>query len=204
MVTTVGVRERNEEKDYFPLMVDYRERTYAAGKIPGGYFKREGRPTEKEILTSRLIDRPIRPLFPKDFMNEVQVMATVLSIDGENNPDILSMIGASAALLISNTPYDSPIAALRVGLIDGNWVVNPSFEETERGDLDLVVATTEEKVVMLEAGAREISEEQLQQAINFGQEAIQAVIKIQKELQKKAGKTKLKVEKRTIPYHITI
>lgn len=199
LVTAVGVRERNEEKDYFPLMVDYRERTYAAGKIPGGYFKREGRPTEKEILTSRLIDRPIRPLFPQDFMNEVQIMATVLSIDGENNPDVLSMIGASAALLISNIPYEIPIGALRVGSVDGHWVVNPSFEETERGDLDMVVAATEGKVVMLEAGAREISEEQMQQAVHFGQEAIQALIQIQKELQKKAGKTKLKVEKRIIP-----
>lgn len=199
LVTAVGVHEPNEEKDYFPLMVDYRERTYAAGKIPGGYFKREGRPTEKEILTSRLIDRPIRPLFPKDFMNEVQIMATVLSIDGENNPDVLSMIGASAALLISNIPYDTPIGALRVSSVDGSWVVNPSFEETERGDLDLVVAATEEKIVMLEAGAREISEDKMQQAIHLGQKEIQAVIRIQRELQKKAGKTKLKVQKRIIP-----
>lgn len=202
LVTAVTVAEPNEEKDYFPLMVDYRERTYAAGKIPGGYFKREGRPTEKEILTSRLIDRPLRPLFPKDFLNEVQIMATVLSADGENNPDILSMIGASAALLISDIPYETPIGAVRVGLVDGQRVCNPTYGQCESGELDLVVAASEEKVVMLEAGAREISEEEMTRAIALGQEEIQAIIRIQKELKEKVGKPKMVVEKRVVPSEI--
>ena len=199
LVTAVAAGKADEKRDFFPLMVDYRERTYAAGKIPGGYFKREGRPSEKEILSSRLIDRPIRSLFPQDYVTEVQVTATVLSADGENNPDILGVIGASAALLISDIPFTTPVGAVRVGSVDGKWVLNPSYEQTETGDLDLVVVGTEEKVVMLEAGANEISEEDMLAAILFGQKGLQEMIRIQKELQTKVGKKKAAVEKRAIP-----
>ncbi|MBI4116104.1 MAG: polyribonucleotide nucleotidyltransferase [Candidatus Omnitrophica bacterium] len=203
LATVVQAREADEERDFFPLTVDYRERTYAAGKIPGGFFKREGRPSEKEILTSRLIDRPIRPLFSKDYRNEVQIMVTVLSADGENNPDILAMIGASAALLISDIPFTTPVGSVRVGLQDGKFIVNPNYEETEKGDLDLVVAGTEEKAIMLEAGAREISEEEMIKAILFAQKELRAVIQLQKELQGKAGKKKLEVKKREIPAEVS-
>lgn len=199
LVTAVASAERDEEKDYFPLMCDYRERTYAAGKIPGGYFKREGRPTEREILASRLIDRPIRPLFHKDYFNEVQIMATVLSADGENNPDILAVIGASTALIISDIPFETPIAAVRIGKADGKLIINPSFDQSEKGDLDLVVAASEDRIIMLEAGAREISEDEMLQAVLLGHKEIKSVIKIQKELQKKIGMTKKKVEPLEIP-----
>ncbi len=198
LVAVVGKKAEDKERDYFPLMVDYRERTYAAGKIPGGYFKREGRPTEKEILTSRLIDRPIRPLFPKDYLDEVQITATVLSADGENSPDILGVIGGSTALLISEIPFTTPIAAVRVGRVDGTLVINPNYQQSEEGTLDLVVAATEEKVIMLEAGANEISEEEMLEAILFGNKALHAVIQIQKELQKKVGKPKYAFKKREV------
>ena len=198
LAVVVGAKEVDETRDFFPLTVDYRERTYAAGKIPGGYFKREGRPTEKEILTSRLIDRPLRPLFPKDYRNEVQITVTVLSADGENNPDILSVIGASAALAISSIPFTTPVGAVRVGLVGGERIVNPDYDQTEQGSLDLVVVGTEEKVIMLEAGAKEITEEEMVKAILFGQKELQSLIRIQKELQSKAGKPKLPVEKRVI------
>ncbi len=203
LTTVVAAKKINEEKDYFPLMVDYRERTYAAGKIPGGYFKREGRPSEKEILTSRLIDRPIRPLFPDDYRNEVQVMSTVLSADGENNPDILGMIGASTALMISPIPFLAPIAALRVGRVAGASVINPTFEQAEAGELDLIVAATEDKIIMLEAGALELSEDQMLEAIFSGQKDIQTILRLQKELQSKAGKPKTKVAPRVIPSEVT-
>lgn len=203
LTTVVARREPDESKDYFPLMVDYRERTYAAGKIPGGYFKREGRPSEKEVLTSRLIDRPIRPLFPKDFLNEVQVMSTVLSADGDNNPDLLSMIGASAALMISPLPFLEPIAAVRIGRVGNSLVVNPTYLETETGTLDLVVAGTQDKIIMLEAGAKEVSEEVMLEAIFSGQKDIHLLIQIQKELQAKVGKPKLEVKKREIPSEVT-
>ena len=132
LTTAVATKEIKEDQDFFPLTVDYREKTYAAGKIPGGFFKREGRPTEKEILTSRLIDRPLRPLFPEHYFNEVQVMSTVLSVDGDTNPDLLSVVGASAALLISQIPFDTPIGAVRVGYLDGKWIVNPTYTELKK------------------------------------------------------------------------
>lgn len=199
LATVVAAREVDEDKDFFPLMVDYRERTYAAGKIPGGFFKREGRPTEKEILTSRLIDRPIRPLFPEDYFNEVQVMVTVLSIDGVNQTDILSMIGASAALMISDIPFETPAGAVRIGLIDGQFVVNPSTSDLEKSQLDLVLSGSEEKIIMIEAGASEISEEKMLEAIHFGHKVIKETIALQKELQKKVGKKKQTVKKIEIP-----
>ncbi len=199
LAAVVAAREADEARDFFPLTVDYRERTYAAGKIPGGYFKREGRPSEKEILTSRLIDRPLRPLFPKDFRNEVQVTVTVLSVDGENATDIPSMIGASAALLISDIPFERAIGAVRVGLINGELVANPSLKEMETSELDLILAGTAEKPIMIEAGSKEISEEKLAEAIQFGHGVIRQIIQLQDELRGKAGLKKKAVAKIEIP-----
>jgi len=190
LVTSVCARKGREAADFFPLTVEYQEKTFAAGKIPGGFFKREGRPSEKAILTSRMIDRPIRPLFPEGMLNETQVVATVLSIDDENDPDILAVTGASAALTISDIPFDGPIAAARVGLIDGNFVLNPTFEESENSELDLIVVANEQDVLMLEAGADEVSEDRMIEAIKFGQEGIKPLIAAQKDLQKKVGKPK--------------
>ncbi len=199
LATACAAQSIREGQDFFPLTVDYRERTYAAGKIPGGFFKREGRPTEKEILTSRLIDRPIRPLFPEDYLNEVQVMITVLSIDRENATEALSMLGASAALLISDIPFERPIAAVCVGLVEGKLVINPTLEQLQTSELELVLAGTEEKVIMIEAGCLEISEEKMLEAIRFGHEEIKKLIKLQKDLKKKVGKPKKVVAKIEIP-----
>ncbi|MSR77537.1 MAG: polyribonucleotide nucleotidyltransferase [Candidatus Omnitrophica bacterium] len=199
LAAAVSARDPKPDQDFFPLTVDYRERTYAAGKIPGGFFKREGRPSEHEILVSRLIDRPIRPLFPEDFLNETQVTITVLSVGQENMTDILSMNAAFASVLISNIPFSHALGAARVGLVEGQFVVNPSAEEMEKSELDLVIAATEEKVMMLEAGAREISEEKMFEAIKFGHEAIKKIISLQKELAKKVGQKKREVTKLPIP-----
>ncbi|QBQ55017.1 polyribonucleotide nucleotidyltransferase [Nitrosococcus wardiae] len=188
LVTAVGVKEAIEGRDFFPLTVNYQERTYAAGKIPGGFFKREGRPTEKETLTSRLIDRPLRPLFPKGFTNEVQVIATVISSDGENDPDIPSIIGASAALALSGIPFTTPIAAARVGYIDGQYVLNPTLSQMEKSALDLVVAGTEKAVLMVESEARELPEEIMLGSVIFGHQEMQAVIQAIRELAEEAGK----------------
>ncbi|MCX5686313.1 MAG: polyribonucleotide nucleotidyltransferase, partial [Candidatus Omnitrophica bacterium] len=167
LVTVVCSGEPREGVDFFPLTCEYQEKTYAAGKIPGGFFKREGRPSEKEILTARLIDRPIRPLFPKGFINEVQIVAMVISSDSENDSDVLAMIGASAALTISDIPFNGPIGAVRIGRIDGKFIVNPTFEELETGDLDLVVAGTRSSVIMIESGSKELSEEVIADAVAF-------------------------------------
>ncbi len=199
LTTVVAAKELKEDQDFFPLTVDYREKTYAAGKIPGGFFKREGRPTEKEILTSRLIDRPLRPLFPEHYYNEVQVMSTVLSVDGDNNPDLLSIIGASAALIISQIPFEIPIGAVRVGFIDGKWVINPTYGQLEQSTLDLVLAATEENIVMIEGGASELSEDMMNQAIQFGREQVKLMIQIQRQLATKVGKLKQNPEPKLIP-----
>ncbi len=190
----VAGADADEVRDFFPLTVDYRERTYAAGKIPGGYFKRESKPTEKEILTSRLIDRPIRPLFPEDYLNEVQITVNVLSFDGENPTEILSMIAASAALMISDIPYETALGAAQVGLVDGQFIANPTQQELEKSDLDLVVAGTMEKIVMIEAGSKEITEEQMLEALRVGHEAIKKAVQLQLDLVKKAGKSKKAVK----------
>ncbi|MGB5707518.1 MAG: polyribonucleotide nucleotidyltransferase [Arenicellales bacterium] len=190
MVTVVG-KDGDSGRDFFPLTVDYEERTYAAGRIPGGFFKREGRPSENAILTCRLIDRPIRPLFPDGFMNEVQVIVTVLSIDPEINPDILAMIGTSAALEISGLPFNGPIGAARVGFVDGEYILNPSktlIDEQSR--LNLIVAGTENAVLMVESEADVLSEEQMLGAVMFGHESSKAVINAVKELGQEAGKPK--------------
>ena len=157
LVTVVGMKNAKPEQDFFPLTVDYQERTYAAGKIPGGFFRREGRPSEKEILTSRLIDRPLRPLFPESFYNEVQIVATVLSSDSQIDSDIPAMIGASAALAISGIPFDGPIGAARVGYLNGEYVLNPTADQLLESKMDLVVAGTVQAVQMVESEAQELS-----------------------------------------------
>jgi len=190
LVTCVCARKGREAASFFPLTVEYQEKTFAAGKIPGGFFKREGRPSEKAILTARMIDRPIRPLFPEGMLNETQVIATVLSIDDKNDSDILAIIGASAALTISDIPFDGPIAAARVGFVDGQFVLNPTFEEMEKSELDLIITANEEDVIMLEAEADQFPEEKMIEAIRFGHESIKPLIALQKELRKKEGKPK--------------
>jgi polyribonucleotide nucleotidyltransferase len=187
LATAVFAKEPKENADFFPLTVDYRENTYAAGRIPGGWFKREGRPTEKEILTSRLIDRPLRPLFPKGFNHETQVIAFVLSADGQNDPDVLAMNAASIALTCSLVPFYSPIGAVRVGAIDGKFVLNPTNAERDKSEIDLIVAGTDEAVVMVEAGAREVSEQRMLDAILFGHDAIRHIVAGQKDLQAQGG-----------------
>jgi polyribonucleotide nucleotidyltransferase len=187
LATAVFAKEPKENADFFPLTVDYRENTYAAGRIPGGWFKREGRPTEKEILTSRVIDRPLRPLFPKGFNHETQIIAFVLSADGQNDPDVLALNAASVALTCSLVPFYSPIGAVRVGSVNGEFVLNPTNAEREKSEIDLVVAGTADAVVMVEAGAREVSEQKMLDAILFGHEAIRRIVAAQKELQQRAG-----------------
>lgn len=188
LVTVVGQKNVQPGQDFFPLTVNYQERTYAAGKIPGGFFKREGRPSEKETLTSRLIDRPLRPLFPKGFVNEVQVIATVVALDPAIDPDIPAMIGASAALAISGIPFNGPLGAARVGYVDGNFVLNPSKAQLENSALDLVVAGTESAVLMVESEASELPEEVMLGSVMFGHQQMQTAINLVKELQAEAGK----------------
>ena len=190
LVTACSDESPSEDVDIVPLTCDYRERTYAAGKIPGGFFKREGRPTEKEILTARLMDRPIRPLFPKGFAHELQIMATVLSADGENDPDLLGVLGASCALRLSTIPFPDALGAVRVGILDGQFVVNPTMQELQNSPLDLVVTGTRHGVNMMEAGIKEVSEEQLADAIAFAYEQLKTTITLQDELVAKAGKPK--------------
>jgi len=194
LVTAVASKQPRQGIDFFPLTVDYQERAYAAGKIPGGFFKREGRPHDKETLTARLIDRPLRPLFPKGYRQDVQIISTVLSADQENDPDILAIMGASAALTISPIPFLGPIGAVRVGRIDGKFVLNPTYAQQERTDIDLVVAGTQAAVVMIEAGSKEVSEESMAEAIDFGHKGIQALIDMLLELAKKLGVSKAPFE----------
>jgi polyribonucleotide nucleotidyltransferase len=188
LVTCVGRKEAKAGQDFFPLTVDYQEKTYAAGRIPGGFFKREGRPSEKEILTSRLIDRPLRPLFPDGFYNEVQVIATVLSINPEIDSDIPAMIGASAAVTLSGIPFEGPIGAARVGYLNGEYVLNPTKTELETSQLNLVVAGTEQAVLMVESEAHELSEEVMLGAVVYGHEQMQAAINAIIELADEGGK----------------
>jgi len=190
LVTCVCAKQPREGVDFLPLTVEYREKTYAAGKIPGGFFKREGRSSEKETLTARLIDRPIRPLFPEGMTNEIQVVAFVLSSDGENDSDILALNGASAALSISNIPFDGPIGCVRVGLVDGKFVINPTFGEVAESELDLVIVGREGKSVMIEAGVKELSEAKIEEAIKFAEGPINDIIALQKDFIKQCGKKK--------------
>ena len=196
IATVVGAKKVNPETDYFPLSVNYQEKYYAAGKIPGGYFKREARPTESETLISRLIDRPIRPLFPESFRNEVQVLPTVLSYDNENEADILSIIASSAALSISGLPFKGPVGASRVGFIDGKYVLNPTKKELENSKLDLVVAGTKDAVLMVESEASGLTEKEMLDAVKFGHEGFISVIKGIEKLSKKSSKEKWKIEEK--------
>ena len=188
LATVVASRSAVEGQDFFPLSVDYRERAYAGGRIPGGFFKREGRPAEKEILTSRLIDRPLRPLFPKGFRNEIQLIALTISADQENDPGILAMNGASAAVCVAGVPFLGPFGAVRIGFIDGRLVVNPPFADLDRSTLDLVVAATEDSVMMVEAGAYEVPEETMLEAIALAHEECRALVRVQRALAQMAAK----------------
>ena len=203
LTTMVARKEADPRKDFFPLAVFYQEKFYAAGKIPGGYFKREARPTEQETLTSRLIDRPIRPLFPEDFKNEVQIFCTVLSADKNINPDIASLIGASAALSISGVPFQGPLGAARVGFIDSNFVLNPSPAELENSMLDMVVAGTEDAVLMVESEANELSEDIMLGSVLFGHQEMQKVIKACSELRAKVNPTPWEFSEDTVTAEFT-
>ncbi len=194
LATACANAEPREGIDFFPLTVDYREYTYAAGRIPGGFIKREGRPSEREILTSRQIDRPIRPLFPEGFRCETQVIAMVLSADTTNDPDVAGINGASVALSVSDIPFHGPIGAVRVGQVDGKFVINPTYDEQRAGKLNLMVVGTADGIVMIESGAKEVSEETVVQGIEFGHEEIKKICAAISDLAKKVGKAKRKVE----------
>ncbi|HZX46302.1 MAG TPA: polyribonucleotide nucleotidyltransferase [Clostridia bacterium] len=194
LVTATASEKPREGVDFFPLSCDYEEKLYSVGKIPGGFIKREGRPTEKAILTSRLIDRPIRPLFPKGFRNDVQVIATVLSVDRNNSPEIAAMIGSSAALSISSIPFDGPTGSVEVGLVDGQFVLNPNIEQKEKSDLSLIVSGTKDAVMMVEAGANEVPEETMLEAIMFGHEEVKKIVAFIEDIASKVGKEKMEVE----------
>ena len=198
LATVVGAKKVNPDVDYFPLSVNYQEKYYAAGKIPGGYFKREARPTESETLISRLIDRPIRPLFPDEFKNEVQLLPTVISYDKENEADILSITASSAALAISGMPFMGPVGASRVGFIDGKYVLNPSKSDLEKSKLDLVVAGTKDAVLMVESEASGLTEEEMLNAVKFGHEGFVPVIEMIEELAKECRKPEWTVEKKDL------
>jgi len=195
LVTATAAREPRESVDFLPLTVEYQERFYAVGRIPGSFFRREiGRPTEKETLSCRLIDRPLRPLFAAGYQNETQIIATVLSADHENEPDMMAMIGASAALSVSHIPFNGPIAGVRVGMVDGNYILNPTSEQRKNSRLDLIVAGTAKAVVMVEGGADSLSEEEVMNGIFFAHESMQPLIAIQEELRQAVGRAKLEVK----------
>ncbi len=198
LVTATSEQRERIGVDFLPLTVDYRENTYAAGKIPGGFFKREGRPNEKETLTSRQIDRPIRPLFPKGWSHETQIVALVLSADLANDPDILAITGASTALHISNIPFANPLAAVRVGLVDGGYILNPTYQQMETSRLDLVVVASATEVVLVEAGASEVSETEMLEGIWFGQENARAIVALQEDLRREIGRPKRPVKEWTL------
>jgi polyribonucleotide nucleotidyltransferase len=199
VLVTLGIAdEPREGVDFLPLTIDYEERLYAAGKIPGGFIRREGRPSEQAILACRLADRPLRPLLPKEWRRDIQIIATVLSADQENDPDILAVIGGSAALLISEVPFYAPVSAVHVGYINGELVLNPTLIELESSQLDLVVASTREAIVMIEAGVKELPEDIIPRAIQFGHDANQDIIKVQEQLQQGCGKPKVEVPKAEI------
>ncbi|HTX20077.1 MAG TPA: polyribonucleotide nucleotidyltransferase [Bacteroidota bacterium] len=182
LATVVAPKDAEEDRDYFPLQVEYREKMAAAGKIPGGFLKREGRPTDKEVLSARLIDRPIRPMFPEGYRNETQIIVNVYSSDQQNDADVLGACAASAALMVSDSPFDGPIAEVRIGRLDGSMLINPTFDELEKSDMDITLAGTEDSIVMVEGEAREISENDLLDALKFGHDAIHKICVLQKEL----------------------
>ncbi|MFZ9458370.1 MAG: polyribonucleotide nucleotidyltransferase, partial [Candidatus Fonsibacter ubiquis] len=198
LATVVGAKKANPETDFFPLTVNYQEKYYASGKIPGGYFKREARPTESETLISRLIDRPIRPLFPEGFRNEVQVLPTVLSYEKDNDPEILSLIAASAALSISGIPFMGPVAASKVGYINGSFVLNPTKEQLKDSQLELIVAGTKDAVLMVESEASGLTEKIMLDAVKFGHEQFGVVIKMINEFSSECSKEKWIVEEKDL------
>src|SRR5437773_6579508 len=202
LTSAVSATSTKEGQDWFPLTVDYREKAAAVGKFPGGYFKREGRPTEKETLTSRMIDRPLRPLFPQGYFYDTQIISILLSADGENDPDMLAINGASAALTVSDTPFAGPIGAVRVGRVDGQFIANPTHTEREKSDLDLVYVGTENDVIMIEGTARELPEEEFVKALDFGHGHAREMIRIQKELAAKVGKSKREMPLLTVNQEI--
>ena len=193
LVTAVAVKELKTDTDFFPLTVDYQEKTFAAGKIPGGFFKREGRPSEKEILTCRLIDRSIRPLFSEGLRCETQVIATVLSADRENDPDVVAMLGASVALQVSDIPFNGPLAGVRIGRIKGQWVINPTQSQLLESDTDIFLSGSRDAIVMVEGGAKMVPEDEILEALFFGHEAIQPLLQIQEEIRREIGKPKRQV-----------
>lgn len=193
LAAVVADKKASEERDFFPLTVDYREKAYAAGKIPGGFFKREGKPTDGEVLSARLIDRSIRPLFDKSFRNEVQVYVWVLSADKVNDADVLGITAASLALGISNIPFTTPIAGVRVGRVEGRFIANPTFEQQEESDIDLVLSASEESIIMVEGEAREISEDDMIAALEYGHQAIRQILVLQKQVVGEAGKVKMEL-----------
>src|SRR5947208_3350464 len=182
VLTTACMAPTANDRDFLPLTVDYRENTYSAGKIPGGFFKREGRPSEKEVLTSRLIDRPMRPLFPESWRNETQVVSMVLSADSENDPDVIAVTSASAAAYCSDLPFEKPIACVRVGLVDGQLVINPTVADQKKSLMNIIIAGTDEAIVMVESGALEVSEEAVADALEFGHAQIKKIVSAIKEL----------------------
>ena len=193
LVTAVAAKELKTDTDFFPLTVDYQEKTFAAGKIPGGFFKREGRPSEKEILTCRLIDRSIRPLFSEGLRCETQVIATVLSADRENDPDMVAMLGASVALQVSDIPFSGPLAGVRIGRIDGRWVINPTQSQLLESDMDIFLSGSRDAIVMVEGGAKMVPEDEILEALFTGHEAIQPLLQIQEEIRREIGKPKRQV-----------
>lgn len=198
LVTACYASWEREGLDFLPLTVDYRENTYASGRIPGGFFKREGKPPEKEVLTSRVIDRPLRPLFPDTWRRETQIVAFVISADTENDSDVLALTGASAALALSAIPFQATIAAVRVGLVDGEFIINPTYEQRRQGRLDLVVAGSKDALVMVEAGAQIVSEEDMITALDAGHAAIRDIIVEIDKLAAAAGKTKMAVVEKSL------
>jgi len=198
LVTACMSKEIREGQDFFPLTVEYQEKTYAAGRIPGGFFKREGRPSESEILTARLIDRPIRPLFPDGFLNEVQVIAVVLSSDGENDPDILAVNGASAALMISDIPFSGPVVCCRVASLENRLILNPTYAELEKAELDVVIAASTKGIIMLESRAKEVSEDLYLEAVKFGHDKLKDIIRLQQDFASRFGKKKAEIDCRKV------
>ena len=191
VLSTVCVsHDANILSDFFPLMVLYQEKLYSVGKIPGGFIKREGRPTENATLAARMIDRPMRPLFPEDFRNEVQVVNTVLSVDPDNSPELTAMLGSSIATSISKVPFDGPIAGVKVGRINGKFIINPTVEELEKTDIDLTVAGTMDAINMVEAGAKEVSEDDMLEALMFGHDAVKELVKFENKIIKELGQEK--------------
>ena len=195
ILSTVCVsKTANVLSDFFPLMVLYQEKLYSVGKIPGGFIKREGRPTEAATLAARMIDRPMRPLFPDNFRNEVQIVNTVLSVDPDNSPELTAMFASSLATSISSVPFNGPIAGVKVGRVNGEFVINPTIEQQENSDIDLTVAGTEVAINMVEAGAKEVSEEDMLDALMFGHDAVKELVKFEEKIIKEIGKEKMEYE----------